>query len=486
MHICIVGTGAAGWITYHSLKRHANVDKITVIGSPQIPTIGVGESTTLSFYRFLHVDLGLGPYAVEKLLIDIDAAIKYGVSYEGWSKHTFLHHLGTDDVDRSLLNNVGYLLGNKPEQEPHNNYAVPLHKHIYDNKICLDRSLQGFSYHFDAGKFIQAMKTLALKDKVINYIEDTVTDLIYQGDTATEAVLESGKHVQADYFVSCVGQTAFNQKIFGESYEDYGDVLLTNKALFCPLKYTDRYKEFHPYTKARTMPHGWRWITPTRSRIGTGYAFSDRHITQGQAVDEFRKDTGIPDLEPFVIDFAPRKIKTVFKKNTCSLGMAGGFLEPLDAPGLSLTFSGIKLLGALLANHHKPEKQRGTDAANLFMKRNFDFWASFILHQYKTSVRQDTNFWKDHKQVRFDAYEKLIQEVFNPLIVFDAQQRTHRIHQSNRLFEPWMFYNTTSGKDIPWQVKSSQPLPTLPEVDISSKLFVDHRIYFDKMLCVPT
>jgi len=463
MHICIIGTGAAGWISYHVLKHHPAVDKITIIGSPDIPSIGVGESTTLCFYRFIHKQLGLNQDQIDQLLVDIDAAIKYGVSYEGWSDHTFLHHFGVNHGHRTKVELSGYLLGKKPADAQHNHYAVPLEKYIYNNQIYLDRTLQSFSYHFDAGKFIQAMKNLALQDSKCVFISDTVTDLVYDGEIATHAVLKSGENLQAEYFVGCVGQTAFNQKIFGETYRSYSDVLLTNKALFYPLEYTNPEREFHPYTIARTMPHGWRWITPTR---------------------KLRADTGISDLDPFVVDFAPRKIQNTFRKNSCSLGLAGGFLEPLDAPGLSLTFTGIDMLLYIRDKSQNDElAENSVQQANRHMDRKFDFWCSFILHQYKTCCRSDTKFWQDHKSVKFDHYDKLVSEAFDPVVYTDSESQTLHLKYSKDLLEPWMFYNTTSGKSINWKTNINSSLKNYrhESIDIEQHLLLGHREFIESL-----
>lgn len=481
MHICIIGTGAAGWISYHLLKKHPVVKKITVIGSPNIATVGVGESTTGSFYRFVHRDLDIRQEEIPEFLINIDAAIKYGVNYEGWSKHNFLHNFSGKGINMFTLENIGYLLGKKPYNESYTDYQVALSKIIYNNHVCLDTTEQRYTYHFDAAKFIDTMMDLALRDNGIVYLQDTVIDLLYHNDTATHAVLESGEKIQADYFISCVGQTAFNQKLFGETYTSYDNILLTNKALFCPLEYTDKYAQFHPYTVARTMKYGWRWITPTLSRIGTGYAFSDRHTTVGQAIDEFRTSIGDPDLEPFVVDFSPRKIRKSFRSNTCSLGLAGGFLEPLDAPGLGLIFYGITLLSFLLDNIDAEDQQALIDQVNTKSDRMYNFWCSFILHQYKTCIRNDSDFWKDHKQVSFAHYEKLLNDALNPIIYKNPETEQTLVKYSRDLIEPWMFYKTTSGKDIAWNVKSSH-VPVKKQIDnLDPSLIMHHRDYFKQL-----
>lgn len=493
-HICIIGDGAAGWIAYHSLKNHSSVSKITVIGSPSIPKIGVGESTTLTFFEWLHNDVGLSNKEIKKFLFDIDAAVKYGVNYQGWSPRPFLHHLNVNEDD---LTKKRYILGIRPDNISHNDAVVPLVDHIYQNKVYLssdhlelDKTIQAHSYHFDAGKFIQAAHNLAKNDIQLNYISDTVIGSQYDNDRIEKIKLESGAEIVADYYISCIGQTSFNQKVFNEEYISYSDYLLTSKALFCPLEYTDPVNQFHPYTAAKTMPHGWRWITPTRSRIGTGYVFSENHITVDQAVDEFRKDAGMPNLEPFLVDFWPRRVKEVFKPNMCTLGMASGFQEPLDAPGLSMTFSSLHLLKQQLNNYDSSTQKFLLKMMNRRTESTFDFWCVFILHQYKTCHRNDTDFWKDHKNVEFEYYNRYINEIFNKPVFSIGKEDPVLIRDSkisNITFggEPWMIYNTSSGKDIKWELNSPNDwvwrFHQSKKPDINLKRVVTHREYIDNL-----
>lgn len=473
MHICIVGTGASGWITAHRLAQIDYIKKITIIGSSAIPTIGVGESTTRPFHDFIK---NLIPDVNEryKFLVDIDAAVKYGVNYEGWSKNNFLHPFSGKDV-----NHGGYLLGYKDTNCPANDFTVPLHKNLEDNSFCEDPDVQPYTYHFDANKFISAMQKLAEKNKKITHIIDTVIDSIKQGEKIQELVLEKQERISADYYISCIGQTAFNQKVFKEEYHSYSDVLLTDKALFYPLKYTDKKKQFHPYTVARTMKCGWRWITPTWSRIGTGYVFSSNHISVDEAVNELRNNIGDHSIDPHLVDFYPRKAKKTFKENSCTLGMAAGFLEPLDAPGLAILFWTLPRLISMLEKIHNDIYQvTDLDIINSECSENYDWWTSFILHQYKTCIRTDSQFWIDHKNVKFDFYEKLTENLFNVKLKgweFDFRS----VHKEIRPREYFMFYNTTAGKDITWPVAIKYPIwERSPK---KNSILINHFDFFKKL-----
>jgi len=490
MHVCIVGTGAAGWIVYHSLKHLPLIKKITVIGSPTIPKIGVGESTTTPFREFTEQKLGLNTEEYFNFLIDIDAAFKYGVNYEGWSKRNFLHTFPSQTETELSL----YSMGNKHPDNSFNDYNIAILNEIYKNNVYLDPTLQEYAFHFDANKFISAMKKLSEKDQKINYVEDTVVDSRYNNNGTCELLyLESGESVSADYFISCIGQTAFNQKVFKEEYISYSDKLLTTKALFCPLEYKDRKKEMHPYTVAKTMKHGWRWITPTMSRIGTGYVFSDNHVSVDEAVNEFINDVGDTSINPNVIDFYPRRVKEIFKLNTCTMGMACGFLEPLDAPGLAATVGMMKELEEVLIQYNHwgiPDSEtpsfhpsvRIIKESNQFWQRDYNEWCSFILHQYKTSTRNDSQFWIDHKNVKFDFYDELTKSIFNPQIKYHSGDDITYLDYETYVREPNMFYKTTAGKDVAWNVNIDAIVNKVERLPNLNPLFLYNQSdLFDKI-----
>jgi hypothetical protein len=485
MHICIVGAGAAGWMAYHCLKKHSKVEKITLIKSPTIPKIGVGESTTLLINNFFQA-LDLPETEYNQFIYDIGGAVKYGVSYEGWSQKRFLHHftapVSPTSTARNEIHNIGFALGAKPTGDEHVDYTAAFAHYAYQNKVCLDRTLQRNAFHFDANKFVDTLESLAATDQKLDLVVGTVVGVDKENGLATEAILDDGRRVEADFFVSCVGQRAFNQTVFGEEYVEYTDCLLTRKAWACPVEYdSNPSAQFHPYTVSKTMPHGWRWITPTRDRIGTGYVFSDEYISAEQARDALLADIGDMSLEPFLVDFTPRRVTQVFRRNTCTFGMASGIQEPLDAPGLSMGYANIYQLYQNLNSFENGElPQHVLDHENSWARRYFDFWAAFIVHQYRTCIRNDTDFWVDHKQVEFAPLEEILQVAFNPTFVEDGEHTLLEFGQSGIVFEPWMFYNTTSGKDITWPVPAGV-VPFKHNYEIDPSKLADHWAYIQSL-----
>ena len=431
MHICVVGTGTSGWLVAHQLKELSFVDKITIIGSPKIPHIGVGESTTLHLVKN-HNKFNID---VAEFIRESHAAVKYGVYYKNWSKNDWIHFFKSNNVlKKSGLSARKYiqLLGNKPKDIfIHDLYGKHIWNevvgknnvfpHVYDNEIYEEYPS---TFHFDAGAYIQFLKKQALKSSKITYLEETVTHVEYTEGFINKLFLTNDIQIYSDYYINTTGQGLDRENIFKEEYTSLENVLLTNKAVVYPLEYTNKKTQFHPYTVAKTMKNGWRWITPTWKRIGTGYTFSDNHISVDEAVNEFLEDIGDKSLIPNVVDFRPRYNKQTFKLNSCSIGLANGFLEPLDAPGLALTSVNTTLLENLLKIYSSNLKNstslelsqnqpylEGIKILNGVVEKNYKFWATFIYNQYKTCYRLDSSFWIDQKNVNWEPWNDAIKDL---------------------------------------------------------------------------
>ncbi len=441
MHVCIIGTGTSGWMCCNLLKDIEIIKKITIIGSPNIFPIGVGESNTLIFGNsFLDILLENKDFSLGEFIRGTDATIKYGVRYVDWTKNDFLHHFKeyTDEI-----HHYGRLLANKDKETYiHDLFDEYFTKMVFQDNIILEEYAYPKSYHFDAGKFVKFFSKNALKNPKVNLIYGTVDNI--KKDSKIKSIFIDGKEYSADYYVFATGDSKLNQDLLNIEYEDLSNVLLTNKAVVYPLKYTDKTKQFHPYTKAKTMKYGWRWITPTWSRIGTGYVFSTDYISIDEAIDEFLTDIGNKTLEPSVVDFQPKYNKTPFFENYCTLGMAHGFLEPLDAPGITITIQTIHEIIKYLFSKKLDDNSTQLEQINERLSAEYQHWCAFILAQYKTCHRNDTNFWKDHKIVKYDYYDLIIDNLDN--LTF------------NRAYEMLMFQQTIASKDIQWKtILKSKP-----------------------------
>jgi tryptophan halogenase len=447
-HICIIGTGTAGWMAANFFV--SNNHKVTIIGSPHIPPIGVGESNTMALPEF-HRRIGID---TNEFIRQSDATVKTGVYYKGWSKNNFIHNFKNTQPFKDLdliSGDYWQSFGNKPIDKPfHFYYGNDLIKAIDTNHFFPQSATYSTSYHFDAGKYIQFLSNNV--NGRVTVINDTVQDVIFHKDEEIEALQLSDCKFSADYYIFATGSNQFNETKLKVKYNDLSNVLLTNKAFVYPLEFTNKRDQFTPYTAAKTMASGWRWITPTYSRIGTGYVFSDRHITQDQALQEFLDDIGDHSIEPRLVDFHPRYSEKTFYNNYCLIGMANGFLEPLDAPGLTLT---IDVLFELYTIFHQISflkdhiKHYAIEKANGTVAYLYQFWASFILHQYKTSMRNDTEFWIDHHHVNYPFYQDLID------FLYSAPSAFIPINSD-------MFYYTGAAKDVQWNLPYEREPIKLP------------------------
>ncbi len=479
LNICIVGTGSAGWMAANWFANSNHVGEISVIGSPEVPPIGVGESNTMNLIYY-HNKIGV---SLKEFITQSDAAVKYGVYYKNWSKNEFIHNFKGLEPWKSLgISALGYFqsFGNKPLEVPfHDYYGRDLMEAINKNLLMLDEeSHYPKSYHFDAGKYIKFLedsfpKMAARYGKKTQIINKPVTKCIFTENNEEKVeslILSDGTVITADYFVFATGSSKFTEDVLKIQYNSLSDVLLTNKALVYPLKYKNRREQFHPYTVAKTMKHGWRWITPTWSRIGTGYVFSDRHVSVDDARKEFLDDIGDHSITPHLVDFTPRYSKKTYYDNFCLVGMANGFLEPLDAPGITITLMTVQGLSNIF--HQQKSLFLGSDVdaqryyleiANNMIQDRYEFWASFILTQYKTCYRNDTPFWRDHKKVHFDYYEKLMNTLENETI-HDAMAETNRD----------MLYCTMAAKDYGWNLPFSRKPFKIPQTQFATQHHEDY------------
>lgn len=457
MKLCIVGTGAAGWMACAAFKEE---HEVVIVGSPKIPPIGVGESNTMRIKCF-HNDVGINE---GEFVAHSDAAVKYGVYYKGWSKNDFIHNFKNSafsDALSSVQPMFYRSLVNKPKDVSINELvAVNLQQAIHDNHVFFEDIFYPKSWHFDAGKYIEFLKNHSSDVKLI---EETVVNCVKNNDKIIRIITDKNRIIEADYYIFATGCNTEISDILGEEYINLSDVLLTDKALVYPLKYTNQREQFHPCTVAKTMKHGWRWITPTYSRIGTGYVFSSRYTTEEQALNEFLDDIGDHTISPRIVDFHPRYNKETFKQNYCSVGLANGFLEPLDAPGLTLTIDVINHLRAIFRQNNtvkNPEiLQSLRDQANERMVSRYEFWASFILTQYKTCSRDDTQFWKDHKRINYDP----LNHILNILGDYNVS-----------IYDYIMFMHTIAAKDKRWPSNSIVKPFKQPEYSVESVHHLDY------------
>ncbi len=389
--ITIFGGGTAGWVTALKLQTTFPEFDISIVLPKKFSNIGVGESTQLNLVTMLDesgIDLA-------EFMDAADCTLKHGIYYTGWKDgQDHYWHPFTD------LSNGGFftiaheyheLNQQDPKVFPRELYYKRVHR-SYD--ICVEKNqadcLMPFALHIDADKAAQFFRNF-LKDK-ITIIEPEEFDVESNGKEITSLTLDGVQH-SADLYVDCSG---FSRILIGKIddvvYDGYeGNV---NSALAARIPYNDKELETIPYTRASAHKYGWMWTIPLTSRIGTGLVYNDKFCTEEQALEVFKEFWGdrIKDDEVRRIKFSSNSLKTPWVGNVVSIGLSSGFIEPLEATGISWFILSNDVLRTVL--QHRYYDKDVADRFNTGIRQFVEDVQDFIDAHYMLSSRQDTEFWK--------------------------------------------------------------------------------------------
>jgi len=408
--ITIVGGGSAGYMTAATLLNQFPNKKITLIESPIVPILGVGESTIggiKAWTKLLNID-------DKEFLKETDGSYKLSIKFTDFYKkgESFHYPFGFpySKENKASLNDWWFKKFIYPETSNYD-YAdcyypqmalVNQNKCFYNenNEIPFD-FIRDTAYHFDAVKFANWLKNKYCIPRGLKHIEDNIIS-IEQDENGIKSL--NNKYT-ADLFIDCTG---FKSLLLGESlkepFESYSDMLPNNSAWATRIPYKDKEKELVGYTNCTAINNGWVWNIPLWSRAGTGYVYSDKYISDEDALKEFKEYLGTDELEFKKVKMRVGIHKRLWVKNVVAIGLSAGFIEPLESNGL---FSVHEFLIKLVRNLQR-EKVSQWDKDNFtfqckLMFRNF---AEFVALHYALSHRTDTKYWQDNFNKNWE--EKLI------------------------------------------------------------------------------
>jgi tryptophan halogenase len=257
------------------------------------------------------------------------------------------------------------------------------------------------SCHFDALKFAAWMMEVAGTRPNVTHLDDVVVDFAQDAATGHISAVktQSGQAVSGDFFLDCTGfHRRLLAKAYAPSWKSYAEVIRVDSAIPQLVPYAEG-QTMPNYTQATAMPHGWMWQIPTQSRLGRGYIYSSRYVSDEQAIAEFRA-TGAPvDEAPRILRFAPGRFEEQWIGNVCALGLAGVFSEPLEATTIHGTSVQIRLLTELLLPGLTTPAALPAAARqyNRLVAAAYDDYVDFISFHYHTG-RADTEFWRDYQK----------------------------------------------------------------------------------------
>tara|TARA_B110000503_G_scaffold76350_1_gene117784 strand:+ start:1165 stop:2658 length:1494 start_codon:yes stop_codon:yes gene_type:complete len=450
--ICIVGGGTAGWMTAaYALHNLPNIS-ITLVESPNIPTVGVGEATILGFDHFLK-DCGI-PVALWSKACD--ATIKCGTYFPNWKGdgsniwQPFYFPVGTSD-DGAMGDIVNLALEAGATNEDLETYVSWYNSCIKQNLIPSNTSADGgdahVGYHLDAIKLANFLSTyLNKKHPKLTHIKQHINNPIINNGNVQKVVLDTGEEITADFFVDCTGfKKLLSNEIPGSDWVDRSHMLFTNAAVASQIDYETDDEPQVPYVTAQATDLGWIWKTPVKDRIGSGLCYNSNLTTKQEAEDHFVQHWGEHRLKTGKfnhVPFEPKYNRKNWRGNCFSVGLASGFIEPLESTGLALLIIGATGLRTLQKGHYT---QDDVDAYNTDIETVYEDSMNFVGLHYFNNPRQG-KFWK-HVSENFKETDKLSELATNYAKTFTPTVEDQFFPRNTEIFAEtnWKLWLQTVG-----------------------------------------
>ncbi|WAT17554.1 tryptophan 7-halogenase [Aurantiacibacter sp. MUD11] len=400
-NIVVVGGGTAGWMTAAALSRlrEGHDLNVTLIESEMIGTVGVGEATIPPFVEFQRL---LGVEEAE-MMAAVQGTFKLGIQFENWGKlgDSYIHPFG----------NYGYPIGGitflhiwhhfrqQGDNRPIQAFNIETMA-AYFGKFAKTQDMRrddlppvNYAYHINATAYAGFLRKFAEKRGVVRQ-EGKVVDVQQDPESGfvTSVKLESGQTIAGDLFVDCSGfRGLLIEQTLETGYEDWTHWLPCNRAVALPCNRDDGSPP-PPFTRATAHSAGWQWQVPLQHRNGNGHVYCDAFMDADEATDILVKNmAGKPTAEPNHLRFVTGRRKKFWNKNVIAIGLAAGFMEPLESTSIHLINTGINKLMALLSMDGVTEAQANT--FNRLTVKEYEKIRDFLILHYNATTRDDSEFW---------------------------------------------------------------------------------------------
>ena len=401
--VAILGGGTAGWMAANLLSTLLPSDKVQVslIESPDIGIIGVGEGSTPTLKRFFN----LCGIAESEWMPVCNATYKVNIRFAGWSplsgiesySHPFISQVD-NFTERAFEVNcrtrrLGLNTNTKPEDFLLNGVLAQQQKGPITPDSFPFRMEYG--YHFDSYLLGAFLRDKA-KSKGVSHIEGEVVDVECHnnGDIAT-LKLKDGHSIDADFFIDCTGFAAvLIQKTLNVPFQSFANNLFNNAAVVLPtLAQVTPAVE----TRATALSNGWFWQIPLQNRTGNGYVYSDSFTTPEDAETELRATLSVSDdVEARHLKMRVGQLQQHWAHNCLGLGLAQGFIEPLEATALHLVQVCIEMFIDKWQSGNFTTQNR--DSFNQQMNQRFEHVRDYIVAHYKLNTRNDSEYWRANRE----------------------------------------------------------------------------------------
>ncbi len=401
--IVIVGGGTAGWMAAAPLARMLRRGsgapcEIVLVESPDIGTIGVGEAT-LPAIRAYNRTLGIDE---ADFMRGTQASYKLGIEFRDWGRlgHRFFHGFG--DFGPAIENRPSFMhwlrlarAGGMASYEEWSTATVMARANRFvppQGDIPSAANGYSYAYHFDAGLYAAYLRSRAMHDGA-QRIEGTIVDVALRAeDGFIESLkLVDGRRIDGDLFIDCSGfRGLLIEGVMHAGYEDWSDLLPCDSALAVASASAGN---LAPFTTSTAKRAGWQWRIPLQHRTGNGHVYCSRFTSDEAAARTLLEGLDTPALgDPRPLRFVTGRRRKAWVRNCVALGLAAGFVEPLESTSIQLIIDGI---GRLVENFPDLDfAPRLADEYNRKMMLQYEGIRDFIVMHYKLTQRTDSEFWR--------------------------------------------------------------------------------------------
>ena len=417
--VVIAGGGTAGWVAACALTHQfRELLDIVLVESEQIGTVGVGESTIptiRTFHRLLGID-------EREFLSSVAGSFKLSISFENWKHqgdhyfHPFgqtglgtwsceFHHFWLDSLRRGMKSALGdYCLETVASRV--NRFALPEQADGGGQQwsmrwtkapTSVERNDLSYAYHFDAALYAAFLRRKS-EGRGLTRIEGKIREVRQDAanGNVTALVLEDGQVVDGDLFIDCTGfRGLLIEQTLKTGYEDWNNWLPSDRAVALQ---TESVEPAVPYTRAIAHEAGWRWHIALQHRVGCGWVFSSAHMSDDEAAAKLKAAVNAPIVrDAWIVPFRTGRRLKAWNRNVVALGLASGFIEPLESTSIHLTLSAVARLIHLFPHEGIDESlvQRYNDVSRAEMEHV----RNFIIMHYHLNQR-DEPLWKECREMK--------------------------------------------------------------------------------------